>query len=165
MHLTDYLVALNITFNFSTIKNSYLNSYTKPNSQTTQTLLESQKELQKLAGNSDQKLNLLIDFRAPVIYANFRDNNIITIFMYDNVSVVENQSKSEFDYILLHKDSKVLLDKKDFQKISAGADEAIKNTWVESREMVESLINTGIFRKSRYEVIYDKNKLIFFNRL
>ena len=159
------LVALNIALNFSTIKNSYLNFYTKSNSQTTQTLLESQKELQKLVGSSDQKLNLLIDFRAPVIYSNFRENNINSIFMYDNVSVVENQSKSEFDYILLHKDSKVLLDKKDFQKISTGADEAIKNTWVESRGMVESLINTGIFRKSRYEVIYDKNRLIFFKRL
>ena len=85
--------------------------------------------------------------------------------MFDNVSVVEKWSKSEFDYILLHKDSKMLLDKKDFQRISTSADEALKNTWVESRGMVESLINTGIFRKSRYEVIYDKNKLIFFKRL
>jgi hypothetical protein len=158
------LVALNIALNYSAIKHSYLHYHNKYNSQTTQTLLESQKELQKLVGNSDQKLNLLIDYRAPVIYSNFR-KNISTISMFDNVSVVEKWSKSEFDYILLHKDSKMLLDKKDFQRISTSADEALKNTWVESRGMVESLINTGIFRKSRYEVIYDKNKLIFFKRL
>jgi len=155
------LVTLNTALNFNAIKHSYLFYYTQYNSQTTQTLLESQKELQKLVGDPDQKLNLLIDYRAPVIYSNFR-KNITTITMFDNVSEFKKESNSEFDYILLHKDSKMLLDKKDFQRISVGADEGVKNILTESRGMIESLINTGIFRESRYEVIYDKNKLICF---
>jgi len=158
------LVTINITLNFDNIKNSYLHYQDKYYSENVQRSLNSQNELQKLLGDQDQKLKLLIDYRAPVIYSNFRDN-IDTISIFDNVSVVEKWSQSEFDYILLHNDSRMMIDEKDFKNLSVNADPKLKTIWIESRRIIKSLMNTGQFRESKYKIIYNKNKLILFKRI
>ena len=158
------LVISNFTLNFAVIKNNYLNYYVQYKSKTTQTLLESQKELQRLIGDSNQKLNFLADHRAPVIYSSFR-KNISTILIFDNISVVEKWSNSEFDYILLHRDSKMFFSEKDLLDIYAKADSALKDVWIQGRKTTKSLLDTCEFRKSRYQIIYDKNKLICFKKI
>lgn len=157
------LVSINTLMAFDQIKDGYMEHYNKYQSEDMERVFNSQKELQKLVGSPDQTLTLLIDYRAPVIYSNFRKNiNMISIF--DNISVVETWTQDEFDYILLHKDSLMLIDEKDFQRISINADTSLKSTWNNSRKITQSLLKTGKFRNSQYSIIYNKNKLIFFKR-
>lgn len=164
------LVTLNLTLGFDRINDSYLTYHNKYHSERVQIALKAQNELQKLLGDPDQKLNLLIDFRAPVIYSIFK-KNIKSITMFDNVSVVEKWSASEFDYILLHNDSRI-----NYQlHIGDGefkntldllySDPKRKNILVESRRMIKQLSDTGHFRESDYKIVYDKNKLVLFKKI
>jgi len=161
--LTILLIS-NFFLNFPTIKYNYLEHYNRYYSEKTQNLIKSQKELQGLIVDSNQKLNLLIDYRAPVIYSNFRKNITITS-LFDNIIVVLKWSNPEYDYILLHRDSKLFLNKEEFQEDVKQADDYFKEIWIQSREIIASIIKTGQFQNSKYQIIYDKNELILFKKI
>lgn len=157
------LVTSNLFLNFPAIKNNYLDHHNRYKSDRTQTLIKSQKELQELVGDPSQKLNLLIGHRAPVIYSNFKKNITITS-IFDNISVMEKWNNPEYDYILLHRDSKAFLGDKEFQENIKQADISFQERWNQSRKIIQSLIKTGQFRDSQYKKVYDKGKLLMLKR-
>lgn len=145
----------------------YIRFIAKLHSDEMQEMLKSQKEMQKIVGSPKQNLSILIDYRAPVIYSNFRKNiNMLVIF--DNIGELTQDSTKEnqsFDYILLHKDSKMLIKKNIFDTEFNTADPALKKTWNESRELIEILLKNGNFRNHKYKIVYETEKLILLQKL
>ena len=153
---------LNLAPNFDNIKYNYLLLQNKYYSEHIQTYLGLQKEMQKLVGDPNQKLNFLSDYRAIKIYSPIR-NNIKVVTVYNNISEAQYQLKSEFDYILLHRDSKMMMNEQDFKHwldSDPPGSSKLKNIWIESRKVANSLINTGKLKGSSYKLIYNKQKLL-----
>jgi len=146
--------------------NHHLEFFLKKYSENTKILLESQKEMQNLVGDSKQKLNILADYRAPMIYSGF-NKNITVISLFDNINIARNNLLKDqyFDYILLHRDSIVMSNDNDFNEKINYASPDIKNNWIESRDIVNKLLKSNIFMGFEYQLIYDKNKLILFKKV
>ena len=158
------LLILNIVF---AVKNtSCLQFFLKKHNENTKNLLESQKEMQNLVGDSKQKLNILADHRAPMIYSGF-NKNITVISLFDNINIVKNYPSKDqyFDYILLHRDSIVMSNDNDFNEKINYASPNIKNNLTESRDIVNKLLKDNIFMGFKYELIYNKNRLMLFKKL
>lgn len=160
------LLILNCVFIDKNNINYHLEFFLKKNNENTKNLLESQKEMQNLVGDSKQKLNILADYRAPMIYSGFK-KNITVISLFDNINIVKNYlSKDQyFDYILLHRDSIIMNDENDFNEKIKHASLDIKNNWTESRDIVNKLLKNNIFMDLEYQLIYDKNRLMLFKKL
>ena len=161
------LLILNIVFIINNNRiNYHLEFFLKKHNENTKNLLESQKEMQNLVGDSKQKLNILADYIAPMIYSGF-NKNITAITLFNNINIARHNLLKDqyFDYILLHRDSIVMSNDNDFNEKINYASPDVKNNWIESRDIVNKLLKNNIFMDLEYQLIYDKNRLILFKKL
>lgn len=118
-----------------------------------------------LKTNKEQKVNVLLDYRAIFPYLHFDRENLTAVFSFDNIQKVQGQIKEDFDYISLDKTVSSFKTDHEF----ADAIEKLKNEseiidQVESRKIVKSLMENGKFGNAEYEKLFDNNNIIFFRK-
>lgn len=117
------------------------------------------------ADSPDRKINVLMDYRATFPYANLERDNLNLLFVFNNLNIIQNQIKKDFDYISLNKSSPFFLSEEEFSKfIEKVKDESWALNHRKSRMIVKNLIETGELKGARYEVLFESNNIIFFGK-
>jgi hypothetical protein len=131
--------------------------------------IEAKKVMQNLIldpkNNLEKPINVLMDFRAIFPYANLERNNVNVQFSFDNLQVFQNHVKGGFDYVSLNKDSPFFLSDSEFAEfIKKENNEILIINQVESRKIVQNLIKNGKIENNEYNLVFDSNNIILFEK-
>lgn len=115
--------------------------------------------------NKEQKVNVLMDYRAIFPYSHFDRENLNAVFAFDNIQKVRDQIKGDFDYISLNKTSPYFLPDQEFSDFIAKLkNESELTDQVESRKIVQKLMDSKKFEDVEYEILLNENNIIFFGK-
>ena len=131
--------------------------------------IEAKKVMQNLIldpkNNLEKPINVLMDFRTIFPYANLERNNVNVQFSFDNLQVFQNHVKGGFDYVSLNKDSPFFLSDSEFAEfIKKENNEILIINQVESRKIVQNLIKNGKIENNEYNLVFDSNNIILFEK-
>jgi hypothetical protein len=158
------LIVLNTYYNFHPIKKWYFYHHDRANSDMIVNRIKTHKELAGIIGSPNQQLSILADYRAPFVYSNFRKNIYLGV-IFDNISVILNEAKNQqrtIDYIVLSKESRLLLNDLEFKENISNTDDDVKNQLILEKAVMDKLIKEGLFDNKLYDRVYEKNNIIMY---
>lgn len=156
--LLTSLFLVNASLNFNYIKTGYLEHYKTATSNKFLQMKLSQSDLKKIIPMSSS-LNILYDHRGPMIYSDLRDG-VYARALFDNISEIIKTENKVFEVIILNKKSIAFLSKEEFNSRINFSDKHIKDRWIDSRMIVNKLLNQNEFLRRPYEKIYEKGNII-----
>ncbi len=130
--------------------------------------LKAEDEMRKIIAdpknNSEKRINVLMSHYAIFPYTNLdRGKNVNLKFSFDDLS---NESKIDYDYVVLSKRSSYLLNEVEFSKfISNLTDQKMIDSQVKSRKIASDLINFGkIGSSSTYQNLLESGDIILLKK-
>lgn len=162
--ITLLLIVLNTYHNFHPIKKWYFYHYDRANSDMIVNRIKTHKELAGIIGPPNQQLSILVDYRAPFVYSNFRKNIYLGV-IFDNISIIHNEAKNQqkiIDYIILSKESRLLLNDLEFEEDVSAADADARNQLISEKAIMDKLIKEGLLGNNLYDRVYEKSNIIMY---
>jgi hypothetical protein len=156
------ILLLTLTTSYKSISEKHFEYFKLNNNEKIKNILISQKEIQDLIIINDKKITILADYRCPIIYSNIKYNNFLTYLYFDDIN---KAPQYDFDYIFMNKEGLLFKDDDLFKKELINIDESYINDWVESRKILNNIIQNNQFGDNRYQLIYDKNQLLLYKKL
>jgi hypothetical protein len=168
--LGKFLAALffitNFYLQYPRISAAFFNQYIRSSSAEITSLLEVQKKMRLITGdlkNQPEKIYILSDYRG-IFPASDIDSNIRITASFNNLSTLFgfDSERKYYEYIVLNRDSVGFISQEKFDELTKNSTAEKVKIYQESRIVEQQLFKNHIINNTRYDLLLDEGKIIFF---
>lgn len=158
----------NIYFNFNAIffrsDFGYSVFYKKAVSGYVLNQIELQKRMQEIVSppeNYSSKLIILQDYKAPVIYTNFK-KNVAVYYMFDNIGSIE---KLNYDFVVISQENSAFFIKEHFDALVNLSSQNITDSYKINKNIINNLLQHKSLNGIKYSLIFQKGDVLLFKKI